>query len=149
MKKISLLIALFATMFGNAVFAIENENVNQQVKNTFATRFPNAKEAHWSKLERGNAYQVTFIYNNERLVGFINTDGRMLGFARNFINDKLPFLVNETLEKKYKDYIIKSAEELTMDTEVSYLFTVENDKVNSYIRIYADGSLEVLKKNKK
>ena len=150
MKRMMLLFVLFVSVAANTVRANdENENVSRRALRAFEQKFPNARLAKWSPLKNGEVYEVTFIYNNERVISYVGTEGEVIAFARNAMNERLPFMVNETLQKEYAGFNILAAEELVTNNDVSYLFTMENEKKKQYVRIHTSGEFSVIRKMKK
>ena len=150
MKRMMLLFVLLVGVAANTVRANDdNENVSHRALRAFEQKFPNARLAKWSPLKNGEVYEVTFIYNNERLISYVGTEGEVIAFARNAMNERLPFNVNETIKKKYAGFSMLAAEELVTNNEVSYLFMMENEKKKEYVRINPNGDLTVIRKIKK
>lgn len=149
MKQMILLVVLFMTVAVSSVHANDDENVSRRALKAFNEKFPNARFAKWNELKSSDIYEVTFIYNNERLIGFIGLDGEVIAFARNAMNERLPFVVNETLQKKYAGFRMVSAEELIIDGDVSYLFLMENEKTKVHVRIGTTGEYSLIKRIKK
>ena len=150
MKRMMLLFVLFVSVAANTVRANdENENVSRRALRAFEQKFPNARLAQWNPLKNGEVYEVTFVYNNERLISYVGIEGEVIAFARNAMNERLPFMVNETLQKEYAGFKMLAAEELVTHNDVSYLFMMENEKKKEYVRIYSNGEYSVIRKMKK
>ena len=149
MKKIVVLILFLVNVTSSIAFAIGEERVSSVARKTFDKEFPNAQFVKWDKVENTDLFQVRFVYNDQALLGYIHEDGSLLATARNIKRENLPFRVSETLSRKFSDSEIIQIEELTTASEVSYFFTLENEKSQSYVRVFNNGSYSELKKIKK
>ncbi|HEX6190990.1 MAG TPA: hypothetical protein VFZ42_01445 [Chitinophagaceae bacterium] len=149
MKKILLIMFLTIGIGTSAVFASDNEEVTPGAKRTFEKEFPSAQYAKWEKISNSDVYMVRFVYNNQALLSYIDEKGDMVATARNVYKEQLPFMINQTLDKKLSGFKVIQLEELTTATETSYFATLENDKSINYVRVLNNGSFSVIKKMKK
>jgi hypothetical protein len=84
-----------------------------------------------------------------RIEGSATSAPKVIAFARNAMNERLPFMVNETLQKEYAGFNMLTAEELVTSNDVTYLFMMEKEKKKEYVRIHTNGEFSVVKKIKK
>jgi hypothetical protein len=149
MKKIIVMMALLLSAAGNIVFAIDDNKISAHVKRTFVREFPGASFERWDKLENEGLYIVRFVYKEEALLSYIDDDGELVATVRLIEPKILPFVVSETLARKYKGYRISKAEEFITKNDVSYLFTLSSERTEVYVRIYSSGSNYEIKKRKR
>jgi hypothetical protein len=147
MKKILFAVVFLVGMI-NAALAFKGAEVSQEAKSAFAKKFPTAKFAKWNESEASGIYIVRFLYNDEGIISYVTEDGAILAVARRVGKEKLPVTVANLIETKYSTDRIISMDELTTDADISYLVTVEDGKKRSLIRIYANGNIYVVKKEK-
>jgi hypothetical protein len=77
-------------------------------------------------------------------------DDESICLVRNGNKENVPFMVNKTIDKKYKDFTVSKVEELVTPADLSYLFSVENEKLRILLRVYSNGvSYEIKKKKEK
>lgn len=145
MKKMITILVLLVSVVANA----GDEYVPQAARKNFEKEFPSAVYAKWEKVAYSELYQVRFVYNDQSLLAFVHSDGTVMATARNIGKEGLPFMVNETIAKKFSDFSIIQIEELSTATEVSYFFTLENKHVKKYLRVFNNGNFNELKKEKK
>ena len=148
MKRIIIMLVVFASI-ANTVIAAGDDRVTAVAKKSFEKEFPGAQFPKWQKLDHTDTYIVRFVYNEQALLSYINEEGVVLATVRNLDKERLPFMVNETIAKKFGQYRIDRIEELTTASDVSYLFSLENVKSKIYLRVYNNGSFYELKKEKK
>ena len=60
----------------------------------------------------------------------------------------VPFTVSQALQKKFGTYEVLKIEELTMDSDLSYIVQLKNEKVKLALRVFTSGSYYELKKEK-
>jgi hypothetical protein len=148
MKKIIVVLVMLTSVAANTAFGAD-DYVTPVARKTFNKEFPMASYVKWDKIDNSDVYQVRFVYNNQSLLSFIHEDGSVLATARNIDRNNLPFMVNETISKKYSEFTIVQIEELSTASEVSYFFTIENEKSRIYLRVFNNGSSSEVKKEKK
>ena len=149
MKRIIAVLLLVATLATVNAFATGGDGVSPRARKIFEKEFPQASYAKWEKINNTELYQVRFVYRDQALLSFIHEDGTVLGTARNIQVNSLPFLANETLNKKFAGYSVLQVEELTTPSGVSYFVIIENEKAKLNLRVFNNGSYTELKKTKK
>ncbi|HET9430020.1 MAG TPA: hypothetical protein VFO70_02530, partial [Chitinophagaceae bacterium] len=125
-----------------------DEKVAAKAKKTFEMEFPGALTPKWEKIPNSSAYSVRFVYKNQALVSYIDEDGTVLAIVRCIRSESLPFRINETYDRKYGSYKLSSIEELNSENEISYLFSVENEKEKIYVRIFQNGSFNEIRRQR-
>ncbi len=149
MKKMFVLFLFFVSVFGKATFANDPLNITRQAKSTFESEFPNARFAEWRQLKNADVYQVVFVYSDQRVISFIDADGKLLGFARSVFGERLPFHVSDVIAKAYGNCQVLSADVLVMGRDLSYIFSLQNEKFNIVLRLNVDGETELIKKSRR
>lgn len=121
MKKMILSLAIAFTTL--SAFAGE-ENVNQKVLNAFRNEFTNASQVEWTVSD--DYYKASFIYNDNYVFAYYNTDGELLGMTRYISTTDLPIHLQMNLKKKYNSYWVSDLFEVAKNDVTSYYITVEN-----------------------
>ena len=149
MKRMMIFLMITIATARNMVSATGDDKVSSRAKHSFEREFPGAKYARWEKVDGQNVYLIRFVYNEQGLLSYIDEEGRVLATARSIEKEQLPFLVNETFNRKYSGFGITHIDELTTAANVSYMLTIENEYKTIYLRIYHNGSFEEIKNEKK
>jgi hypothetical protein len=152
MKKLVLTLVMFASLFGAAIASdgsIKNTNVNYRVEAAFKKEFAGAKSVKWDLLRKENIYQAQFIYNNERLNAYFDTEGNLIATGRFVAVVNLPLMLRKNIYERFKEYTIREVVEYSTNNETSYLVVVENEKAKLVVQGYINGSTTVFKKEKK
>lgn len=152
MKKI-IMTVLIAMSSVSAVFAGRTpafggeEKINARVLDAFNKEFRTAKEISWTVAE--NYYEATFVYNDEYISAYYNTDGELIGLTRNISLGYLPLTLQNDLMKNYKDYWVSGLFEVNKDSGTSYYITVEDADSKIVLRATDGISWSVHRKVKK
>ena len=149
MKKMILTAVFVITLIGGKLFAAGDERVSRQAKETFKREFPSAQYAKWEEVEGSSIFLVRFVYDAQGFVAYFNEQGAMIASARLVRKENLPYKVGQAIGKMYSDDAIVKIEELTMESTLSYFFTVENDQKKALLRVYYDGSVQKVQEEKK
>lgn len=124
MKKI-ILSAVFALLLAtSSLFAAEAPEVNAQVLNAFKTQFAGATGVEWST--GSNFYKASFLYNNNYVFAYYNTEGEFMATVRNISSVNLPMMLQTNLKQNYDDYWISDLYELAKNDGTAYFITLEN-----------------------
>jgi hypothetical protein len=87
-----------------ALRKLEGKEVSYMAKNNFAEDFPSAADAVW---ERVDTYDVVaFTNNGEKLKGYYDYDGNLVGTTMNKRFSDIPSAAQKEIRKKYSDYAI-------------------------------------------
>lgn len=132
MKKIIITLAVALSTLSS--FAGE-ENVNTRVLNSFNSEFASAKEIKWTAGK--NYYKAAFIFNDQYVFAFYNTEGELLGLTRYISSLDLPMNLQSGLRKGYSNYWISDLFEVSNSEGTNYYITVEN--ANTRIVLKATG----------
>jgi len=149
MKKNFLIALLVAVVFSGSAFANTGKSVNAVVKQSFQKEFAGAQSVNWEVISNKDIFHASFIYNNERLNAYFDSEGSLLATGRYVKQENLPMLVTKGLGIRYKQYNVLEAIEFVNGYETSYIIKLENEKLSLYVQAYNDGSATVLKKEKK
>jgi len=149
MKKNFLIALLVAVVFSGSAFANTGKSVNAMVKQSFQKEFAGAQSVNWEVISNKDIFHASFIYNNERLNAYFDSEGNLLATGRYVKQENLPMLVTKGLGIRYKQYNVLEAIEFVNGYETSYIIKLENEKLSLYVQAYNDGSSTILKKEKK
>jgi hypothetical protein len=148
MKKMFLLTVLLVSLFSSSVLAGDDEKISKNAKAAFEKAFPDAEFVSWNKIKKYDLYLVRFVQYQEPTIAYVDERGDIAGVARNASTDELPLSIQKTMKRKYPVSEVRSIDELTIDDEPSYLFTIDQQKTRFYVRVYSNGIVEELKKEK-
>ncbi|NOT52535.1 MAG: hypothetical protein HOP10_14795 [Chitinophagaceae bacterium] len=144
MKKMILSLAIAFTTL--SAFAGE-ENVNQKVLNAFRNEFTNASQVEWTVSD--DYYKASFIYNDNYVFAYYNTDGELLGMTRYISTTDLPIHLQMNLKKKYNSYWVSDLFEVAKNDVTSYYITVENADTRIVLKSTGGSEWSVFKTAKK
>ena len=149
MKKNFLIALLVAVVFSGSAFANTGKSVNALVKQSFQKEFAGAQSVSWEVISNKGLFHASFIYNNERLNAYFDSEGALLATGRYIKQENLPMLINKGIGVRYKQYNVTESIEYVTGNETSYILTLENEKFSLYVQAYIDGTTTILKKEKK
>lgn len=149
MKKNFLFALLVAVAFSGSAFAYTGKSVNALVKQSFQKEFAGAQSVSWEIISTKDIYHASFIYNNERLNAYFDSEGTLLATGRYVKQENLPMLVSKGIAIRYKQYNVLESIEFITGQETSYIIKLENEKLSVYVQAFSDGSTTLLKKEKK
>jgi hypothetical protein len=149
MKKMIFLATILVSFFATTLMANDGEKISKSAKIAFEKEFPHAEYTSWSRIKKHDLYLVRFVQYQEPTIAYIDDRGNIAGVARNASTDELPRTVQKAIKKKYPVSQTLSIDELTIDDEPSYLFTIDQEKTRLYVRVYSNGTIEELKKEKR
>lgn len=126
---------------------LKESEVPSVVKDSFAKRFPNAKEVKWSK-ESATEFEAEFETGKvEQSVNF-DQEGKWLVTETEIKSSQLPAAVQATIAKEFSGYKIEESEKAeTFDKGMFYEVELEKGEMNYEVQISVDG--KVLKKELK
>lgn len=149
MKKNYFFALLVAVLFTGSAFAHNGNTVNTQVKLSFQKEFAGAESVSWETIADKGIFHASFIYNNERLNAYFDTEGVLLATGRYVKKENLPMLVARGVQQRFSKYNMTESIEFVSNYETSYIVKLENEKFKLYIQAHTDGTSSVLKKEKK
>lgn len=144
MKKIIVTLAIALTTLSS--FAGE-EKVNTKVLDAFKTEFNAATEVEWTV--GTDFYRAAFVYNQQHVFAYYNTEGELLGLTRYISPVDLPILLQAGLKKNYKDYWISDLFEVAKISGTSYYITIENADTKIVLKSNGGNEWSVHEKTKK
>ena len=144
MKKLIILSCLFAALSATASNPPE---VNEKVLKAFGETFMKATDVVWHEVQ--NLYEASFKQSEITSRVIYDQDGNLLRTTRYYSQENLPINILTKLQKRFAGKSVYGVTELSMEDQVSYHITMQDEK-NWYI-INADnwGGLELEKKYKK
>lgn len=148
MKKI--IVVALMLLFSLVSRAQKKEELSPQqvpvvVKSSFQKDFPTAELLNWEK-ERGR-YEATFHVNRVEMSATYNKSGYRKEVEKGIEESQLPASVFEYIKKKYPDYKLKSASQLTTDKGVM-TYEAEIMKGTKTIGLIFDSNGKYRKKEK-
>jgi len=144
MKKLIILTCLFATL---SVAASSPPEVTEKVLKAFNETFMKATDVVWHETQ--NYYEASFKQSEIISRAIYDANGNLLRTTRYYSQENLPIHILTKIQKRYAGKSIYGVTELSMEDEVSYHITLQ-DETRWYI-IKADnlGNLELSQKYKK
>ena len=130
MKRFILSLAVSILLIGQS-FANE-ASIPETVMASFQTRFQNAQSITWSDTK--DHYTVRFSLNAQPYCAFYAYDGSFIALSRQISVTQLPLLMQESLQKQYKNYTVFSVLELQEENTVSYYVSMENAKTTLIVK---------------
>lgn len=124
MKKIMLLLGVFALSFGAVNANPGSEEVDARVLNAFKKEFATAKDIIWTLAP--DYYQASFVYNEQHITAYYNTEGELLGLARFVSPVDLPMALQADLKRNYQSYWISNLFEAATKEGTTYYITIED-----------------------
>jgi hypothetical protein len=148
MKKL-LATVVFAVTVSLTSFAADITKVNNRVLAAFEKEFSTATNVSWEALKNEGIFHASFVYSGEIMEAYYTSEGELIGAARHITIERLPLLVAKSLRENYSRYQFKQATEYMSAESTSYIVSLENEKTSLVVRIYNNGSTEVIKRAKK
>ena len=113
MKK---LFILFSTLvMGVQSFGFNPFEIDQKIKKTFDSSFPNATDISW--LDYPKSYEVSFIQNGIRSRVFYPKDNSFARLTRYFKEENLPYHLKFIINKQFPDKSIFGVTEVSIISE--------------------------------
>jgi hypothetical protein len=144
MKKIILMLAVIISTL--TAFASE-EKVSPRVLEAFQNEFATAKEVSWSAGD--NYFKAEFVFNEQHVSAYYNTEGELLGLARFITTTDLPMYLQTSLKKNYDGFWISDLFEVMKTDHTDYYITLENADTKVIMKAGSDQEWTVYKKVKK
>ena len=144
MKKLIIATCLFAAL---SVRASNPPEVTEKVLKAFNETFMKATDVVWHEVK--NFYEASFKQSEIISRAIYDQDGNLVRTTRYYSQENIPINILTKLQKRFAGKTVYGVTELSMEDQVSYHITMQDDK-NWYI-IKADnwGSLELEQKYKK
>lgn len=110
--------------FGQPVAAAGEDEVSAKVLGAFKKEFSAAREISWTI--GSNYYQASFVYNDQHVSAYYNTDGELIGLTRNISPVDLPLALQSDLKKNHSEYWISDLFEVANENGTTYYITLED-----------------------
>jgi len=101
-----------------------SEEVDARVLGAFKKEFATAKDITWTLAV--NYYQASFVYHEQHITAYYNTEGELLGVARFISPVDLPLALQADLKKNYQPYWISNLFEAATSEGTTYYITIED-----------------------
>ena len=140
MKKVMLLIAFGLAVSCTNAQKLKSTEVPAAVKDSFAKRFPAAKDVAWSK-EGETDFEAEFRSNGKEQSVNFDTSGKWLETETEIKKSEIPAAVQATLAKEFAGYKIEEAEITETPDGTFYEIEIEKGESNYEVQIAKDGKL--------
>ncbi|HHH53808.1 MAG TPA: hypothetical protein ENK91_09135 [Bacteroidetes bacterium] len=147
MKKVSMLLAVFAVMILTQACAQTNSKVPAKVKAAFTQKFPTAKKAKWDK-ENATEWEVEFKMNREKYSANFSSDGVWKETEYEIEKSDIPAAVKQSLNNEFAGYDVEEVEVSETPEGKVFEFALEKDDNDLKVAISPDGKI-VKNENKK
>ena len=119
-----LLLGVLVVSLGAVNANLGSEEVDARVLGAFKKEFATAKDITWTLAV--NYYQASFVYNEQHITAYYNTEGELLGVARFISPVDLPLALQADLKKNYQPYWISNLFEAATSEGTTYYITIED-----------------------
>ena len=143
MKKIVFI--LLSVCIASVTFA--DPGVNEKVLKVFNDAFPSVQNARWHDYE--TYYEVYFEKDDMKCRIKYDQDGNVIGTRRDYYETHLSPFIKAKVTKKYFGKKIFGVTEMTSDSEMYYIITLEDEKSWTQLKADATGQMSVVEKLKK
>jgi len=147
MKKIFVSLSFMITLGLTTVRATDNFDVNYKIKESFKKEFAGATLVKWKK-DRG-FQRATFVLFDHLVIAYFNTDGELLGSARNVFFYEAPMAVIKSIGENFAGIDPIEVIEVSNTEGTFYRITMETGNKRYDITASADGNLLDVFKTKK
>jgi hypothetical protein len=144
MKKLIILTCLFAALSATASNPPE---VTEKVLKAFNETFMKATDVVWHEVK--NFYEASFKQSEVISRAIYDQDGNLVRTIRYYSQENLPINILTKLQKRYAGKSVYGVTELSMEDQVSYYITMQDEKHWYIIKADNWGSLELEQKYKK
>ena len=145
MKKF-LVTATLAVAMISGTYA-SDVKVSSKIESAFKREFSSAYNPRWETVG-GGIYHAGFFSNGVLMEAYYNEDGELLSFARHISRDQLPLIAEKAIGDKFGTAEVKDIREFVSGSETSYFASVVTDEKTLEVRVFANGSIQILKKLK-
>ena len=147
MKRIFVSLSFMLAVGLTTVFANDEINVSDKVKEAFKKEFARAESVKWSDL--GDYQLATFVFGSHRMEAYFNTDGELQGSVRDLLFDQLPLAVMRSFDNRFAGADISDIREITNTEGTSYRLTVESQHKKYHVKVDTGGNFSEIVKVKK
>ena len=144
MKKTFATLLAFLLIGISAVMANERPDVDPKILSAFQKEFSFAKNAKWEA--EGNLTRVSFLFNDQGVLAWYNSDAELVTTARHILYNQLPISVIRTLEKRYAGAGFFSITEVSRNNETYYQVRADQKNKKFLLKASPLGNISVLKK---
>jgi len=144
MKKIFVSLSFMVTLGLTTVRATDNFDVNSKIRESFKKEFAGATSVKWEKDK--DFQRATFFLYDHQVIAYFNTDGELLGSARDVFFHEAPMAVIKSIRENFAGIDPIEVLEVSNTEGTFYRITLEKQNKRYHIKASADGNiLEVLK----
>jgi len=122
MKQLLTILLLIVT--SSTAFATPGVKISAPVMPAMKRTITEARDMKW--VGGDEIVKIQFSSNNQYVTGFYNSDGKLLGLAKNILSTELPSLLCKNLKEKYSQYWISGVLEYSGDEGTVYYTMLEN-----------------------
>jgi hypothetical protein len=146
MKKF-LMSTVLVVALATSSFAEGTGKVNSTILRNFTTEFKNASDVQWK--DCADFVKASFVFENERMEAFYDTNGEVFATAKALNLEKLPTQAKRKFAQKFGDYTVKEAIQYEGVDELAYFISAENDTEKVIVKVTPGGSVSEYQKTKK
>ena len=139
MKKIFVSLSLMVTVGLTTVLANDNFNVNDKIKESFKKEFAGVTSVKWEKQK--DFQTATFVFYDHLVIAYFNTDGELLGSARDVAFYELPMAVIKSFDKNFAGFNPTEVIEISNREGTFYRLTIEGQNKRYNIKADAGGNI--------
>ena len=135
MKLFIILLSISSLLVTKSVKA-GDEKVSPVIANAFQRSFNNVKDVKWS--EANGLYRAEFIYNNEYMTSYFNSEGDLLANTQQISSESLPTRLQASLKKYMDRYWISDLFRVTTEEGTVYYVTLKSGDEQIILQSVAD-----------
>jgi hypothetical protein len=147
MKRIFVSLSLVLTAGLATVFANDETNASEKLKEAFRKEFARAEIVKWSDV--GEYHVATFVFGGRSAEAYFNTDCELLGSIRELLSYELPLVVIRSLDNRFAGADIIQTREITNTEGTFYRVLLETQQRKYLIKVSANGYFSEIVKKKK
>jgi hypothetical protein len=147
MKKIFVSLSLMVALGLTTVHANDNFTVNDKIKESFKKEFAEATSVKWAKDQ--DFQTATFVFYDHLVVAYFDTDGTLLGSARDVLLYEVPMAVMKSFDKTFPGVDPLEVLEVSNTEGTFYRLTIDIQNKRYYVKIDAGGNISNIAKMKK
>lgn len=142
MLKVVFGVLLAGSMLTSQAGVLADDRISIVVKKAFELHFPGAMYAKWESLKEENLFIVRFVHNEIPQIAYYDRYGKVVGVVKNIRVYKLPVMVKKTVTDVFRVDEYANIEELLMNGEKNYLFTVKSGRKTVFVKLNNEGQID-------
>lgn len=139
MRKIIFIAALVIAAGTSVVYANNDPEVNQKIKNAFSKQFSGATNIQWQNQDELSV--AVFLLDGIRAAAYYDQEGILHATIRTIFYNQLPLIVMSAINNKYEDAIVVNVSEITNSNGTHYNIIVESGTKKRSMDVDASGTI--------